>query len=57
MKFQLPKNDLSNRDEEGRSELKNVIIKIWLGMRDSNLTNHAGYPESFAQKQSTRSPI
>ncbi len=36
MKFQQPKNDPSNREDKGRSELKNIIIKKWLGMRDSN---------------------
>jgi hypothetical protein len=36
MKFQQSKNDPINRGEEDHSELKTVIIKIWLGMRDSN---------------------
>jgi len=30
MKFQLPKNDPINRDDEGRLELKKAIIEIWL---------------------------
>lgn len=36
MKFQSIKNDPINRGDEGHSELKTVIIKTWLGVRDSN---------------------
>jgi|GEM_PF-3895699 len=38
MKFQQPKNDPSNREDKGRSELKNVIIEKWLGIRYGNIT-------------------
>lgn len=36
MTVQTTKNDPINRGDGGHSELKNLIIKTWLGMRDSN---------------------
>ena len=36
MNSKTAKNDPINRGDEGHSELKNVIIIAWLGMRDSN---------------------
>ncbi len=36
MKFQNHKKAPENRGEESKESIKNLIIEIWLGWRDSN---------------------